>query len=168
MKEIPLSQGLIAFIDDEDYERVNQYKWYAAKNGQTYYAVRQIQNIQPRQKQIGMHRFILNAPKGIEVDHEDHDGLNNQRYNIRLATNRQNQYNKQKYSISKTTSQYKGVHWDKRRKKWRTQIRINSKQTQLGYFENEIEAALAYDQAAIIHHGEFSILNFPIPFRIDK
>jgi len=157
MKEIPLSQGFIALVDNEDYERVNQYKWYAGKYNHIYYAKRSIFLDNTTQR---MHRFILNAPKGIQIDHEDHNGLNNQKYNLRLATNKQNGANQQK-QIRHTSSKYKGVSWDKNRQKWMTKIKIDSITINLGRFENEIEAALAYDAAAIIHFGEFACLNFP-------
>lgn len=162
MKEISLTQGKIALIDDEDYERVNQHKWYAHKERtQNYYALK---NNTPRARKekliiTRMHRFIMNARKEVLIDHKDHNGLNNQKYNLRIATYSQNQRNRKK--SEKCTSKYKGVHFVNNRKKWCAQIYIAEKPAFLGHFDDEIEAALVYDKAAIIHYGEFAWLNFP-------
>jgi len=166
MKEIPLTQNKIALVDDEDYERVTQYKWHARKQGNTYYAMR---NIDKKSKQY-MHRFILNISDDKFVDHKDHNGLNNQKYvneqqgNIRKVNHQQNGYNKQKRE--RTSSQYKGVTWNKNRKKWQAQIEINNNCIYLGLFNDEIAAALVYDKAAIIHFGEYANLNFEIGHEI--
>lgn len=107
-----------------------------------------------------MHRLILNAPKGIKVDHQDGDGLNNQRRNIRLATNAQNSMN-QKPRV-KTSSKYKGVSLDKRHGTWKSQIGKNGAIIWLGQFRSEVEAAKAYDRAAREMFGEFACLNFNV------
>jgi hypothetical protein len=108
---------------------------------------------------ISIHREIMNAPDGLLVDHKNGDGLDNRRSNLRLATHSQNQCNKLKIK-TKVTSQYVGVHFDKRRSQWATSIRNNGKTIWLGRFDSEIDAAKAYDQAAKKHHGEFARLNF--------
>jgi hypothetical protein len=104
-----------------------------------------------------MHRVILNAPKGMEVDHINRDGLDNRKVNLRLATTTQNVCNR--YWRSKT-SKYKGVHFDKSCGKYRTEITLNRKRIHVGKYDSEIEAAKAYDNAAKKYHGEFAYLNF--------
>lgn len=166
VKEIPLTQGKIALIDDDDYEKVNQYKWYAVKKNRTCYAVRAIYNKQTQKiKQQRMHRFIMNAPEGIEVDHREHPGTNNQKHNLRLATRKQNGANQRKFLLNKygkpPTSKYKGVKFKKGA--WEVQIFSNEKTIYLGRFKDEIEAAKTYDKKAIELFGEFACLNFPQP-----
>lgn len=155
MKLIPLTQGLFAQVDDEDFDYLNQNKWYAHKNGHTHYATRATSRTLGKQKTISMHCEILNT-KGI--DHIDNNGLNNQKNNLRKATNTQNQANKKK--ISKATSQYKGVYWNKNAKKWKVQVECCKKQYHIGYFTDEIEAARAYDAKAKELFGEFAKTNF--------
>lgn len=146
--EIFLTQGQIALVDDEDFERINQYKWCAQKGRYTYYAKR-------TSKGIRMHHVILNSDE--EIDHIDGNGLNNQKYNLRKADGK-NVVNRQKFKNS--TSKYKGVFWNKKLDKWQTQIRVNKKAIYLGLFEDDIEAAKAYDKAAVAYFSEFAKLNF--------
>jgi len=115
-KLIPLTQGKFAIVDAEDYEWLNQYKWHTDKAQNTYYAVSQ-----KNRKTIKMHRLITGAPKGLFVDHRDHNGFNNRRDNLRLCTNQENQQNKQ--PMCGKTSKYKGVHRCKTRKIFRAKIR---------------------------------------------
>ena len=159
MKEIPLTQGKIALVDDEDYERVNSHKWYAGRDGRTFYAHRNTPIKDGKQITCIMHRFILGLGKGDGkyVDHIDHDGLNNQKSNIRIVTHSQNHMNR--ISLKNTSSKYKGVCWNKRAKCWHSQIRINSKFIYLGIFEDEKEAAKAYNRKAIELFGEYALLN---------
>ncbi len=155
MKRISLTQGKFALVDDEDFERINQYKWYAGKNKRTYYAGRHFCS----RTTIRMHRVIMNAPKGMEVDHRDGNGLNNCKGNLRFCTQSQNQQNQQ--ALQGGTSLYKGVSSHTKDKKWRACITLNSKTYYLGNFYNEIKAALAYDEKAKELFGEFAYLNFP-------
>jgi len=154
-KLIPLTQNKFAIVDDNDFERLNQWKWYAVQEKHTWYAVRAIWN-NGRAITIPMHRDILNSPNGMETDHKDHNGLNNCRYNLRLASRMQNQHNRESHC---GTSKYKGVSWHKRDKKWQSQIRVNRKLVHLGCFDNEIEAAKVYNIKATELFGEFAYVN---------
>lgn len=159
MKEIPLSQGKVAFVDDEDYEALACHKWYAhkSKKSSIFYAVRKI-TVSPKKRfMLSMHRVITDTPPGVQIDHRDGNGLNNQRYNMRFATIAQNAQNVPKRRHNK--SGFKGVHSANGR--WNATIRINHKPVHLGGFTSADEAARAYDRAAIQCHGEFAYLNFP-------
>ena len=144
-------------VDDSDYERVMELgswrldryvkrtKYIATVNG------KQIA------KTILLHRFIMNPPIGVQVDHIDRDVLNNQKSNLRLCSSIQNSYNR---NIQKSnTSGYKGVVWVQKKKRWRAVICFDSKTKSLGYHKCKHEAARAYNAAALIHHGEFARLN---------
>jgi hypothetical protein len=163
MREICLTQGKVALVDDCDYDELNKFKWCAVKigNSRTFYACRGI-TIDGKQKLVSMHRVILGLAKGDGnvVDHSDHDGLNNQRENLRVCTNIENIRNQPKQTRP-TSSQYKGVTWTEARRKWVARIRNSGTRIYLGGFTSEIEAAQTYDAAAIKYHGEFACLNFP-------
>lgn len=159
MKEILLSQGKIALIDDEDFEIVNRYKWYANKHRSTFYARTNVRVGYKKRINIKMHRLILNlTDQNIIIDHVDGNGCNNQKDNLRICTNSQNQANrpKRKYSIAL----YKGISQSNSKKGgWRAQIKINGRVKSLGYFNTQEQAALAYNEAAKIIHGEFANIN---------
>ena len=159
-KMIPLTLGKFAIVDDEDYEKVNRWKWSAKKIGHTYYAVRGFRK-EGKQIQIYMHRFIMGAASNQEVDHRNRFGLRNEKGNLRICTRSQNNQNRKKIITNNYggTSKYKGVDWDKRRSKWRAQIRHNYKTFFLGRFDDEIEAARKYDEKALDIFGEFARLN---------
>ena len=106
-----------------------------------------------------MHNEVMPPLPGFVVDHIDHDGLNNSRPNLQLATRSQNAYNRRKTS-SKCTSKYKGVCFNKREGKWISSIKVEGKRIYLGYFDNQIDAAKAYDKAAKEYHKNFAVLNF--------
>lgn len=153
MIKISLTQGQVALIDNEDYDLVRQYKWYVFKHRNTYYAASKNKEL----KTVRMHRLIINAPYGKQVDHINGNGLDNRKENLRLVDNNQNQWNRHNISGK---SKYKGVHWNKANKKWHSQIRVYGKRLHLGYFKDEIEAARAYDKAAKDNFGEYAKLNF--------
>lgn len=159
MKEIPLTQGKVALIDDEDFELVSQYTWCAHKGRISYYALTNIR-INKRNVTLPMHRLILGLKYGDprQVDHQNHDTLNNQKHNIRICNHSQNQANR--IAQKNGTSKFKGVYWYKRTKRWMARIWISGSTRFLGYFINEHDAALAYDVAAKKYFGEFAYLNF--------
>lgn len=154
MKLIPLTHQKFAMVDDIDFEELSKYRWAAHrhKNG-VWYAERTVSG-----KVILMHRYILNPPDGMLVDHKDRDGLNNQRTNIRLATRGQNNANR-RAAITSQTSKFLGVAFEKDRQKWTARIRKNGIGYRLGSFQSEREAAMAYNSAAVKFHGEFANLN---------
>lgn len=152
MKKIKLTQGKVALVDDEDFEYLNQWKWSANKNKNTFYAQRH-KVIEGKNKYIKMHRLIMNTPDNIEVDHIDHNGLNCQRHNMRNCTRSQNSMNKSPYGKSK----YLGVYFIG--KTIIAGITINKKLIYLGSYKSEEDAALAYDIAAKKYHGEFANFN---------
>ena len=159
MRQIPLSQGLMTLVDDADYERLAQYRWYACKDHRKHYAKRSAGN-----QKLLMHRVILGLRPGdgIQSDHRDGNGLNNQRENLRTCTNAENGRNR--VASAGLTSAYLGVSLD--RNKWRAQSKLpRSKgglKVSLGWFDSEEDAARAYDRFAIEHFGEFANPNFPI------
>jgi len=162
VKEIPLTQGQVAMVDDEDYERVSEFKWYAHWDlrGRTYTARRGKLVSESEDGKLGhifLHRFVMDVPKGAEIDHRDHDTLNDQKSNLRICTHSQNNMNKLKWKGC--SSRFKGVSWKKERLKWRAQIQKDNKQHHLGYFNSEEESALAYNKAASKIFGDFAVLN---------
>ncbi len=146
MKEIPLTQGKVALVDDKDFEYLNQWKWHTQKirnhKGQKplFYAMRSIKNEDGKIVANLMHVEILGKELGCEVDHRDGNGLNNLRNNLRHLTHRQNCQNLH----IKKTSKYPGVCWYKQKKRWRAQIRFNGKKVCLGTWTDEEEAFLGY------------------------
>ena len=156
MKEIKLTQDKVAKVDDEEFKELNEYKWRAHKDKHTYYAVRNIYE-DGKQRTIRMHNAIMNTPNGMETDHRDGDGLNNQKYNLRNCTHAENGKN---LRISESnTSGYKGVYWHKAAKAWVARIRVDYELLYLGCFETVEEGALAYNQKAAELYGEFARLN---------
>jgi len=164
MKEILLTRGKIAIVDDEDFTSLSRYKWRAHKDRKRniWYAVRSVYfPVQPSRSwendTIRMHCQILQWFEGI--DHINHDGLDNRRSNLRIATATQNAQNSRKRKG--TSSKYKGVYWDKQMSSYRARITVEGKHEHLGLFKDEEAAARAYDAAATIYFGERSLLNFP-------
>jgi|SRR5712664_137698 len=163
MKLLPLSQGKFAIISDVGYAKLmsSEYrdkKWSAQRGPHTFYAATQYIPPANSRRLFFLHRFLLDAPAGSEVDHRDGNGLNNLETNLRLATVSTNQQNRRKWT--QATSRFKGVYWNSRDCRWTARIGINKKRISLGNFRNEKTAACAYDAAAKKYFGEFACLNF--------
>ena len=150
MKQIPLTQGKFALVDDEDYEKLSQSKWNERGTRTNVYA--------RTQGGLSMHRLLMGS-QGDEIDHIDGNGLNNQKSNLRVCTRAENSRNRKLGKTNK--SGYKGVSWKTENKKWQVAIMKDAKQIHLGYFFCLIKAAKAYDKAAKKLFGEFAKLNFP-------
>jgi len=158
MKQIPLTQGKVALVDDVDFKELSKHKWCAYKRGSTFYAARNQPLGNGKRKTIRMHRQIMDALGGVFTDHANHDGLDNQRSNLRSCTNSENQRNRLPQRGG--TSEYKGVSWNKAKKKWVAGIQHNNKVIHLGCFNSEREAAKTYDKKAKELFGEFANPNF--------
>lgn len=155
MREIPLTQGMVALVDDEDYESVNEYKWCAWHDDartRVWYAVSWVDG-----RLTKMHQLILNRPIGRDIDHRNSNGLDNRRANLRLCTRSQNLANMEKRR-GNTSSRYKGVNFHKHTGKWRAEIGSGSGKY-IGVFATEEDAARAYNEAARKLWGEFALLN---------
>jgi hypothetical protein len=159
---IPLTKGYHTVVDLENYEWLNQWKWWAMLGINTVYAVRSVQGYRRREAVIYMHRQIMNTLKGMLTDHRNGDGLMNLRENLRICTEAENTHNMRPRDTrvhKDSSSGYKGVSWINKDKKWRAQITVNYKNINLGRFADEREAALAYNAAALKYHGKFAWLN---------
>jgi hypothetical protein len=157
MKEVQLTKGYVAIVDDEDYERVNQFGWHCDNRNRVFYARR---NFSSARKQIFMHRFIMGTPREMAIDHINHNGLDNRKTNLRVCTHSQNSMNQRKCRGNKTSA-FKGVYFNRNYKKWYARIKMNHKQIHIGAFEIETDAAIAYDDKAKELFGKFAVLNFP-------
>lgn len=162
MKQIKLSQGYFATVDDEDFERINAFKWHVIiihdKTKDRRYAQRSFR-VNGITKTELMHVEIMGKIKGFDIDHANCDGLINTRGNLRRCTRSQNKWNIS--VITTKTSKYKGVYFNKRDGAYQSTITINKKRICLCFTKNEEEAAMAYDKAAKKFHGEYAQLNFP-------
>lgn len=142
MKEIKLTQGLTTMVDDEDFDYLNQFNWCAIKYKHTFYAIRNSPRVNGKSKSIRMHREILKTPANMITDHIDLNGLNNQRYNLRVVTKQQNAFN----------TKAKGYSFNKNAGKWSASIKVNGKKKHLGYFETKKKARKAYIKAKETYH----------------
>ena len=143
VKEILLTQGKSALVDDADYTELSKYKWCAIKKKNAFYAMRKSPVVDGKDHSIHMHAVIAGTPKGFETDHINGDGLDNRRENLRIVTTRQNQQNRHHTK----SSRFPGVTWDRQTSKWKSAIRINGKSHNLGRFEDENTAGIIYAMA---------------------
>lgn len=165
VKHVLLTQGFSTVVDDADYARVAAFNWYAARTGGKVYATRKVGGHR-RQKTVLLHRWLLDAPLGVEVDHADGDPLNNQRSNLRFATRSQQTMNScRPQRRGGQLSPYKGVYFERnaakcaRGRQWRARIKVAGVRKSLGLFATPEEAAHAYNEAALKYYGEFARLN---------
>jgi len=157
---IELTTGQQTLVSVDCYADLCQFTWHAVKKPSgTYYAARTIR-VGLKTSVEYMARRIMKAPDGVEVDHRNGHSLDNRTWNLRFATTQQNQFNRGKNRNN--TSGYKGVTWEKSTGKYQAQIRVNGQTKHLGRFDDKIDAAHAYDQAALKYHGRFARVNFPV------
>ena len=165
MKRIPLTQGQFALVDDKDFEELSKYKWCADRNScvKSFYAIRSvyatrsrrsISSHRKRRVKVYMHRIILDAPKGLQVDHINHDTLDNRKENLRLVTASQNRQNQR--IRSNNTTGFKGVSFEQSVKKFYARIKVANKCIHIGPFLTPEAAYEAYKIAAIKNYGEFA------------
>jgi len=153
-REVLLSRSLVATVDEGDYELVSSFSWHGIP------AAQRIENWYARTGEgIYMHRLIMSAASGEEVDHRDHNGLNNTRGNLRLCTRQQNCANS---NFPLAASGYIGVYWERDRRKWVAQVTVDYKTIRVGRYSDPIEAARARDSRVREMYGEFAKLNFPL------
>lgn len=157
MKTIELTQGQVALVDDEDYEYLNQWNWHAqySPSMNSYYAVRDSSRKSGKRASIRMNRVIMDVDSSFDVDHKNHNTLDNQKENLRICSKSQNMYNKNTYKNN--SSGYKGVSLHG--KKWRAKITVNKNTINLGSYDTKEEAVIMYDNAAREYHGEFAKTN---------
>jgi hypothetical protein len=151
MAYITLTRGKVARVDDADEPAVAAHKWHAIPIGKAWYAATNIDG-----KRVYMHRLLMNPAQGMSVDHLDDDGLNNMRGNLRLCTHQEN-LSRQRTVVGE--SGFRGV--TRHKNSWKAKIRVHYKNIYLGCFKDKIEAAQAYDRAAVKYFGPHARLNLP-------
>lgn len=158
-KTIPLSRGLFAIVDTDDYDRLSVFKWCALCSGSgPIYAARKITVAPKTRKAILMHREIITAAPHQKIDHINGNSLDNRKANLRIATDQQNQRGFSTPRKGKS-SIYRGVHFRKRSRSWIAQISVDKRVIHIGCFATEVDAAAAYNTYAIKHFGDFAQLN---------
>lgn len=154
MKEIQLTKGFTALVDDEDFELLSKHKWGVLITGRNKIYARRGITVRGKKIAILMHRIILNVPIDFQVDHINGNSLDNRKENLRICTSQQNSMNRKN-----TKSLAKGVRFRKDHKKFQARIVLNGKEKHLGYFNSCDEAAKAYNKAALEYFGSFAKLN---------
>lgn len=162
MKLIQLNRGQFAKVDDEDFENLSLYKWWAPPERKTSksYVIGYIKNPGEEPKRLLMHRLLMNPDKSQVVDHINGDTLDNRRSNLRVCTNQENSRSRAKRLQKNNTSGFTGVVASSVFGKWGARIKVNGKAIHLGTFETKEDAAKAYDKAAKKFHGEYATLNY--------
>lgn len=155
--KLKLNNGEFALIDKEDFERVSKFNWGISKRKNYNYVVRW-DFINGKRKAVYLHRFIMNCPKGMVVDHIFGDTFDNRKSKMRICTHQQNGFN-QKTQTRKKSSIYKGVHWNERGQIWISSTKLNKKYVYIGSFKKEKDAARAYNKKVKELFGVFSCLN---------
>jgi HNH endonuclease/AP2 domain len=155
-REIPLTQGKIALVDEVDYAELSQHKWCAMRHGSDWY-VGQGQRDGAANRTIYIHQALLGKVPGLHTDHINGNGLDNRRCNIRLCTPQENTHNARPHRVAQ--SPFRGV--GRQRVKWGASITFQGTRRWLGTFDGEEQAARAYDIAAQELYGKFARLNFP-------
>jgi hypothetical protein len=160
MKEITLTQGKVAIVDDEDYPSLIQYHWYAKRNKNHFYAERTFKK-DGRWQCIQMHKQLLgeDIPSGTLRDHRNRNSLDNRRENLRVVTPSVNTHNS--IPMRNNQSGYRGVCWHKKTRKWSAYIKIGGKQYYGGEFVSISEAVMARDELAKSYYGDSAVLNQP-------
>lgn len=156
MKIIPLTRSKVAIVDDEDYDWLAKHSWCAIRPNGIFYAMRGFHS-NGKNVSVYMHRQIMNAKSGVQIDHINRNSLDNRKSNLRFADQTQNNANSG--MNSRNTSGFKGVCWNKDRRKWVATISRNNKTVYLGLFKNPEDAASAYDAAAVSLRGHFARTN---------
>lgn len=163
---VALTRGYVAVVDACDLDKIAGIGWYAKMDmradGSSVVYASSTRRINGKCVEFKMHRLISGAQSGQIVDHIDGDGLNNRRGNLRLVTISENQYNsapRRFFNGRETSSMHKGVAWSRAIKKWTAYISSEGKRKHIGVFDSEIDAALAYNNAASILHGKYARLN---------
>lgn len=151
---VTLTKGLVAIIDADDAERVGTRNWYGCKNKLKFYAESTKLKGEAGVKTIRLHHFITGLPAGQQIDHENCDGLDNRKANLRAASHGQNCQNRPKQSNN--SSGFKGVSWSSSKNGWKAQIRADRRRHDLGIYATKEAAAAAYHRAAVSLHGEFA------------
>jgi len=160
MKTINTRNGTTVIVDDDVYEWASRRTLGLDNKGY----VRFWYETKERQVHKKLHRVIMGEPVGYQVDHINRNKLDNRRENLRLCSNLDNSKNRgvhRTHNGKPKTSLFKGLCWNKDRRKWQSGIQVDGKRQHLGLFVNEMDAAIAYDTAALKHFGEFAHINFP-------
>jgi len=162
-RRIRMSLPRYAKVNPADYKKLRKYEWLVRKGTNSSYAYRRLRRGKGKKSSlIYMHQEIIDVPAGMVIDHINYDGMDNRSKNLRAATLAQNICHRKKRSGAKH-SKYKGLCWKKKDRRWETRIGLGKKQIHIGSYRSEIDAAKAYDTAAIKYHGQFASLNFPKP-----
>lgn len=161
-----LKGGHLLLVDDEDAPLLDLYPWRAMPIDDRFYVSASVWMSDQTNGTLLLHRLVMNAPDGMDVDHKNHNGLDNRRSNLRVCTRAQNLANTR--PGRNNTSGYKGVSWSKQHRKWAAYIKINYKRRHLGLFMEKRDAATAYNTAAYEAWGEFAYLNDVNEIRIKE
>lgn len=156
MKLLPLTQGLCALVDDDDFDELYKHKWRVLRTKNNIYAHRSKKTHEgPRGSNIYLHRAVMNAPAGSDVDHENHYGLDCRKSNLRICTRPQNIRNRRGPNRG-SLSGIRGVCWNRAKDRWVAQICVDGKRRTIGRFLTKEAAGIAYADEARKHFGEFA------------